>query len=145
MNQKIKKNVSSFGGFLDGYKASNIASIETALNYHLKEIISLLEEIAQITSDENVDVTNFLNRSLIEVKNIDIDIIERSISLGELINTFITIYRETIKKIQIQQKLKNITFHFLSLAEKSQDKELLSIAVKIGEEISKNYQQLAAV
>lgn len=128
---------SSFAGFHDGYKASNIASIEPTLKIHLKEILAQITALLDVLKRKNKseELIELLKRSHEILNNESIQILERSLSFGETFSIYLDMHKQTIgaSDSEINQKVKKIIYNFLTLAEKSEDTNLSSLAIKLGE------------
>jgi len=135
---KAEDQKSSFAGFLDGYKASNIASAASSMNFHFVEIaLELVTAINNLTGDpSNSEVVRSLERSRDLLANVDKDNpIPQFISLSEALEIVIDLYFKLSPETQklVGSNIKKIIYHLLSVADKANDKGLLSVAIELGE------------
>ena len=135
---KTEEQKSSFAGFLDGYKASNIASAAGSIHFHLGEIaLELANVINNLKPDPaNSDFIRSLERSRDLLANVDKDNpIPQFISLSEALEIVIDLYFKLSPETQklVGSNIKKIIYHLLSVADKANDKGLLSVAIELGE------------
>ena len=134
----IKKK-SSFAGFLNGYKARNIASIAPTLQVHVDEITNNINVLIDlmITHKKSDELINLLKKSYTLLQRYDDDLLRRLLFFAEMFNIYIDLHKELIDKedTDINQRVKKIIYHLLALAEISEDKKLSSLAINVGEKI----------
>jgi len=126
-----KKNTSSkLSGFLDGYKASNIANAESTLRYHIGEIKENIEEMLSAPNQDD-EIILLLKKSLKILNSGKLDLLSKFVEFGESFKT--TIYMMKSVSDFNKKKIKMVVFHYLELAEKIEDKKLNSLAIEIAE------------
>jgi hypothetical protein len=129
---------SNFSGFLDGYRAGNLASFSSLFRFKKFEIKELSENI---TKDLEVELSpqksDFLAglKSLTSILLSSADTYEVLYSFGEFLRPLIFSYKkldnETI--VLIESKFKKIVYNFIELAKKSEIEKLFDLAIEIGE------------
>jgi len=134
------KKKSSFAGFLDGYKARNIQSVEKSLNYKIEEILELTNSMTGLLkkNPKNTDLVKSLKRTSSILKEKDVYIINRMHSFGEAFKSNIKIMDTTseIDLDDLKEKERNIIYKFGELAKMSEDRRLMNLAIEIGETFS---------
>jgi hypothetical protein len=134
---KMKKKKSRFAGFLNGYKASNIASIEPAIKFHEEQIYEKLSSLKNMVAEQtnNTELLSMLNRLQSIMAKEDRDFLESALVFGEAFYSYLNMHNEMFNQtdIEINEKVKYIIRDYISLAEKSEDTNLLSLAIKVGE------------
>jgi len=122
---------SSFGGFIDGYKSSNIASIEGILLNKIGELVELLESAKELNNNGEEELTYFINKSLIVLKNKNkSDVIDLLITFGESLKLNISILSRSTG--QVKEKVRKIIYNFVDAAKMSEDSTLINLAITIG-------------
>ena len=133
MNSKIKKTSSRLSGFVNSYKASNIANIESSIRFHMDEIKNKLSELLAMEID-NRDLFVLLQKSYYILNESTLDYFDILIQFGESFKTSIIISKtENIPGILTDSRMKMIVYHYLELAEKLEDRRVNSLAIEIGE------------
>lgn len=127
-----KSNISSrFKGFVDEYKASNIASIESSIEYHFEEItdrISLL--ISEIGDKELLQLLAKIS-GIIEDSNSDY---YKLIQFGESFKTIVLMLKtRNLNTILDNPNIRMIVYHYLEMAERIGDNRINALAIEIGE------------
>jgi len=122
------KKKSSFAGFLDGYKARNIQSVEKSLNYKIEEILELTNSMTGLLkkNPKNTDLVKSLKRTSSILKEKDVYIINRMHSFGEAFKSNIKIM-DTASEMDLddlKEKERNIIYKFGELAKMSEDRRL---------------------
>lgn len=134
MNKTNKKH--GFAGFLEGYKASNIASSETAIEYYLNE---MQEKIQSILSQREVLKCPFgeLEKLSDIINEPNTNYISKYTKIGESLKTIVLEEKNSpcANNFLTNEKMKKIVYNFLELAEKSEDKQVSSIAIEIAESL----------
>lgn len=126
------KAMSRLSGFIDGYKASNIASLESSIKYHLGEI---KENIQSIISSEGVnkELLNSLKKAHSILDESDLDYFDKLIQFGEALKTTVLVTKtEHLAEKLNDPMMKMIVYHYLELAEKIEDKRINTLAIAIG-------------
>lgn len=131
--EKKGKAMSRLSGFIDGYKASNIASLESSIKYHFGEIKEKIQSI--ISSNEaNKEFLNSLEKAYKILDDSDLDYFDKLIQFGETFKTTILMIKtENLAEKLSQNSMKMIVYHYLELAEKIEDKRINTLAIAIGE------------
>ncbi|MBN2612912.1 MAG: hypothetical protein JXB00_15255 [Bacteroidales bacterium] len=134
MKPKAEDNIS---GFLDGYKARNIAILEDTLVYDIKDLeklLFLLTELAKENQDfrhEFETISDIYNH----FKNNSFDILSRLIELGGDLNNFLDIIKDNFKG-KYSNRIEDIIFKYIEICEKSKNQELLKRAIKVASKIN---------
>lgn len=133
MKSNIEDNIS---GFLDGYKARNIAILEDTLVFDIKELEKLLFLISELTKSDQEYNREFdkVNDIYIQFKNNSIDILSRLIEFGSDLNNFLDFIRPEFKQKYIT-RLEDIIFKYIEICEKSKNQELLKRAIKVASKV----------
>ena len=133
----MEKRKSSFSGFLDGYRASNITSNEPAINLHIEGILSHAQGLIDLLTINRKDqeLIDALKKSYYLLQTGSVSISERLPLFAEAFSIYLDLHRQTIGKdeIEINQKVRKIVYHVLSIAEIIEDSRLSSFAIKVGE------------
>lgn len=133
-----------FAGFLDGFEARNLASIERDTALQLSEMQTRLtvirsEVLAKDTTLKDV-LVGFDN--LTEAFNQGGNIVERLVSVAAALNEFFIKFRTTIKSNSLlNAQFKGFVRAYLDAAETSRSERLIGAAVKVG----KTFQDAAEV
>ncbi|HWD87153.1 MAG TPA: hypothetical protein VG367_03435 [Mucilaginibacter sp.] len=130
--------MSSFAGFLDGYKSRNIASIETGLQYKLNEIIDLIGGLLNDFSNgtyNKPEMQYFLQRSLILLRERNgYNIIGLLTSFGESLKGNMSLINSVATTDSLlKEKLRKVLYNFADLASLSEDNSLINLAIDISE------------
>lgn len=128
----IGKKKSRLSGFVDGFRASNIASLESSIKYHLNEIET---RILLIQSESNIqELSLYSSKALKILKDSYSDYIDRLIQLGEALKAIVIIGKiSNLGDSGFSNHIKMIVYHYIELAEKLEDKRINSLAIEIGE------------
>lgn len=124
---------SSFIGFLDGYKAKNIAAMKPSLDYNLEEIDYNLNILIDLLEKDknNSDLISSLKRSKAKLKS-DKNILEIATIFGEsLLNNFLLFEHANKNKKDIFVLLKKIIYNYVEFAKKSEDNRIIDLAKRI--------------
>lgn len=139
-NKENHKTSSSFAGFLDGYKARNIQSIERSLNYKIEEILELISSMNSFLKEnpKNTELVNSLEKTSSFLKEKDVNVINRMYSFGEAFKSNIKILdtASEISAVNLKEKERKIIYNFSELAKMSEDRRLINLAIEIGEAFS---------
>lgn len=123
---------SSFAGFLDGYKSSNIASNESVINYKIDEILDLLKGINSLVDDAELNHIFNRNISLLQQKRTS-DLVDILVSFGESLKSNINLLNKISEgNGNIKEKVRKIVLNFAELAKMSEDGVLINIAINLG-------------
>ena len=127
------KNKSNFIGFLDGYKAKNIANIKPSLVYNLDEIaynLDLLISAIEI-NDETKDLLSSLKRRKDKL-NSGKDILEVATVFGEsLVINFALFKFAKTAQMDVLMILKRIILNYVEFAKKCEDNRIIDLAKRI--------------
>jgi hypothetical protein len=127
--------VSSFAGFLDGYKSNNIASIESVLNYKIEEIVDIMNDLIPLLVPTEPELGSNLTRNinLLRQKNYN-NILELLITFGESLKTNITLLNKVASEFDgpVKDKIRKIIYNFGEIAKLSEDRKLINIAIDLG-------------
>lgn len=127
--------VSSFAGFLDGYKSNNIASIESVLNYKIEEIVDIMNDLIPLVVPTEPELGSNLTRNinLLRQKNYN-NILELLITFGESLKTNITLLNKVASEFDgpVKDKIRKIIYNFGEIAKLSEDRKLINIAIDLG-------------
>ncbi len=131
----MEKNhsVSHLSGFINGYKASNIARIESSIKYHVGEIN---DKVKSLIGDNNIDdeILNPLKKISYILDDADSNYTDILIQFGEAFKlTILLCKNKNMDDVLNDPKIKMIIYHYLELAEKIEDKRLNNLAIAIGE------------
>lgn len=125
----MKKHDIGFSGFLDGYKAQNIATTSSAAEFHFGQIAKqakVLEGILPDSSSQNI--FHFIHEKSELQKPT-----ESLGALGEAIKTVIaTNVNNQRNELIASDDFKKLVYHFLELAELSRDNSILDLAIDVG-------------
>jgi hypothetical protein len=135
---KAQKTDSSFGKFLDGYKARTIASMEPGLNLKMEELRALTDGIITLMRENSGDkyIIDSLERSCGVLTVPDMDVITKASIFGETFrNTIPTIMNKpaVIGEEEFNEKFKKIIYNFAELAKKSENDTLINLAIEMGD------------
>lgn len=130
---------SNFSGFLDGYKAGNITSFANTFRYKKFEIKEYAEKI--VIELEKLEIPD--NNLGIEVKALSatllssMDNYEALSALGDSLKNIKKSYikLDNDSKLKVESFFQRIVFHFLELAKKCENEDLLDLAIDIGEDV----------
>jgi CII-binding regulator of phage lambda lysogenization HflD len=128
-------------GFTDSYKESTVSKISSILDRKRPEINKHLENLLNNLSSSEGDNSKSSNQFTSEVfglknsLNSNLDTYDKIIQIGEYINDVkksSKVLNDSTKKI-IDEDLKRVAFHYADIAKTSRDKEIMNVALKIGE------------
>lgn len=133
--KKSNKSISGLIGFLEGYKASNIASVEPTLEYHFDEIKDRINHLNDDKTLKSLIFTKMLLRSLLIIDKQNIETFDKTLKFGESLKSAVFIAKgsDEFDKITHNVLIRSIIFHFLELADNIDDKKINDIAIQIGE------------
>lgn len=131
--ERKTKGESRLSGFINGYKSSNIASIDSSIKYHFSEIIENIHSILSESSEDR-ELQTSLRKAIKILVESNFDYFDKIIQFGEAFKTIVLIIkgRETSLSLR-SDKIKKILYHYFELAEKIEDKKINSLAISIGE------------
>jgi len=116
-------NNKGFSGFLNDYKAQNLANTSDTANFHwskLREQANLLEH-EYISENELLSLKKILNEQF-TIRQLQL--------LGEALKSLISV---STSKIFEDKNAKGLMYHFFEAAEITADSVSLSTAIEIGE------------
>jgi hypothetical protein len=123
-------------GFLEGYKARNLATNKVTIDFHVEEMIRLINELKK-SSTEGIES---LDKSLECLKsNIDttdsIKYYENSRLIGESLKNYIDLIKDKVEPIN--SLLKKTIYQYLNLVKKLEADEQIK---KLATEVAQLYQ-----
>ena len=133
---KKSNDPGDFSGFLDGYQARNLATIERATALQLSEMQTRLRLLrAQAEADATAQQMLTL---LLSAENTFQDpgrsIVQRLVSLGQFVGELIVEHgRIVVGTPQINEQIKGIVRRYVEAAESSRHDKLLASAVNLAE------------
>jgi hypothetical protein len=132
----VTNNNDNINGFLDGYKARNLAILENNLFYDIKDLEKIIYLLSELTKDDPTfsKEHNNLNKIESKFKNTSIDILSRLIEFGIELSSFIGLASANFKR-QYANRIKEIAIRYLDVCEKSNNKELLKRALDVASKV----------
>ena len=125
-----------FSGFLDGYHARNMATIERSTALQLSEIQTRLR-LLRATAESNATAKTMLPLLLLAentFKDSSGSIVQRLTSLGQYVGQLIVAHScMVVGEPQINQQIKGIVRRYVEAAESSHHDKLLESAVLLAE------------
>src|SRR5689334_10840905 len=113
-------------GFIKGFNAKNIASLQDTLEFKLEEVKELMQDISAQNANENVSKS--VNRVLKALNTITSDdLVNKSFTAGELLKSSLTILKNAD-----ESKTRQIVLSFGQIAKLTDDKKLKEQAVELG-------------
>jgi hypothetical protein len=136
MSNLVKTNVE---GFLDGYKARNLAANKITSDFHIEEIIRLVDKLKeQINPIENTAIQTLDSGKKYLAENITTEdpkaYYNNSISFGESLKSFMDLNNNLLP--QNSDILKKTIYHYLNLAKKLEDDDRIT---KLAREIANEF------
>jgi hypothetical protein len=127
----------ALAGFLNGYKARNIAASMSSVTYHFTEMRNAIVNILASQHEKNaaVELVDTLGRLSQMLSSKQDDILSSAISFGEELKTILLISKENGDPTGLlqEEKLKRIIYHYLEFAELSEDTKVRDLAIAIAE------------
>jgi hypothetical protein len=127
----------AFAGFLDGYKARNIAAATASVTYHFEAMRNATIDIlsSQRLKDAPKELLETLNRLSQMFSPTQDDFLSSAISCGEALRTILLISKQNgdPSKLLKEEKMKRLVYHYLEFAELSEDKTIGDLAIAIAE------------
>jgi hypothetical protein len=126
-------------GFFDGYKARNLATNKITFDFHVDEMIRLIDQLKENSHlHQNEKSTldkgeTYLKSNLIEInpKNY----YDNILNAGQSLKTFLDF--NTFYDAEVVQPFKKIIYHYLNLAsELEEDKRIENLAREVAEKFS---------
>ncbi len=136
----MESKKSNFSGFLDGYKANNLASMSSTFRYkkiemkeHVDSILMILSQNPSPQAEKLKNEFKAFNSNLIY----NLDSFDVLLNLGESLGLIITSYKNLEKTIKdlLYNDIKKIVYHYIDLAKKSEDTKTIEMAIEIGERL----------
>ena len=126
----------NFSGFLDGYQAKNMATIERTTALQLSEMQTRLR-LLRAATEADATIQQLLPL-IVSAENTFRDpsdsIVQRLVSLGEFVGKLIVEHERTVvSKRQINEQIKGIVRRYVEAAESSHHDKLLDSAVILAE------------
>jgi hypothetical protein len=134
----MREQLTGFAGFIDGYKARNIAASASSIKFHFIEMKNALVDIQASLSKQNSVSYEFIDsiQTLInEMERVQDDYIPITFLGGDVMKTlFLKVKKdENLSILLKEEKTKKFVRHFLAIAEISEEKPLLQLALSLGE------------
>lgn len=134
MEESKKSNIA---GFLDGYKAGNVASFSSNFNSRKVDIDHLIQLIFdEIAQDSNAE-TKIFKTALTSIKTLfkeSKSTPDDLLAFGRLLKGLIISFKKLpVTDERISSYIKKIIYHFLDLSKSSNDGILMDMAIEIGE------------
>ena len=134
---------SGLEGFLDGYKARNLAANKVTIDFHVEEMMRLidkLEDDAQIQEDQESHQALEKAKKILE-KNIECNdpnmYYNNSKLFGESLKTFLD-YNSDLSG-NANQTMRKTIYHYLNLAQKLEvDQQIVQLAREIASKFNAN-------
>lgn len=131
----INKTKSNLDGFLDAYKARNLAANKVTTDFHIEEIIRLISLLGTQGISNQSEIDNGKNAL---IANKEIDNYEayyaNIIKFGESYKTFLSFLTDVKKEDPSYLTMKKIIYHYLNLAKTLEgDKKIEEIAGEIAD------------
>jgi hypothetical protein len=127
----------AFAGFLDGYKARNIAVSTSSVTYHFEEMRNATTDIlsAQRLKNAPKELLARLDHLAKMLSPTQDDFLSLAISCGEELKTILLISKENGDPTELlkEVKMKRLVYHYLEFAELSEDKQIGDLAIAIAE------------
>jgi hypothetical protein len=133
MNSKIEDNLS---GFLDGYRARNIAILEDTLQFDVKDLEKFLYLLVGFANEDKGTKKEHEKLILIESRfgNLKTDILSRLIEFGVDLNIFLDSSSTTFNE-KHKNRIKDVVLKYIDICEKSNNQELIKRAIKIASKV----------
>ena len=132
-----KEKETGFSGFLDGYKASNIASSSSSVEYIFREMKHAIEDILISQRSKNApdQLISYLTQLSSVLSESHANVFQRAVSCGEILKTILLISKQygDPSALLSEEKMKLLVYHYLDFAEISEDKTVRDLAISIGE------------
>ncbi|MBI9082979.1 MAG: hypothetical protein JEZ11_05230 [Desulfobacterales bacterium] len=131
MNIEVKK--SNFSGFIDGYKAGNLATFSATFRRKKSEMDKFVEMIIENEKEAEKEVTDHLMSLSNLLKSIAEDY-EGLYLIGDKLLFIITFkdFSDKLKGENIFPLFKKVVYNFVELAKCSEDPKAMDIAISIG-------------
>lgn len=129
MNSKNEDNLS---GFLNGYRARNIAILEDTLLLDVKDLekfLTLLVGFAKEEPGENKEKDKLIDIES-RFENSKTDILSRLIEFGVDLGIFLDSSSQTFRD-KHKNRIKDVIIKYIDVCEKSKNKELIKRAIKV--------------
>jgi len=127
---------STFMGFVNGYKASNIATNLSKYNFIINEINTYLKKIRTLSNkNKNYSLSEEIEKMILNLDNPSEEIQLKILILGESLKLALNLYKKIIND-KNNQNLKElflkIIYHYLELASITEDTKIREKAIEIG-------------
>jgi hypothetical protein len=134
------ESLSSFSGFLDGYRAGNIERLETAIDAFRWDITGqteLLEkEVASFQDNEVIQALGLVRKHMQDTQS---DAVKKALVVGDALLQFIIDIKgkKLLKKLTPASiaQLRTTVLRFLETAQRSGETAIISLAVRLGKEL----------
>ncbi len=133
----MKVKSTGFAGFLDGYKARNIAASASSVTYHFGEKKNAVTDILASQRSKNApeELLASLNRLSQVLSDKLGDFLSAAVSCGEVLKTILLMSKQNGDPTALlaEEKMKRLVYHYLEFAELSEDKTVRDLAITIAE------------
>lgn len=126
------KNEDSLSGFLNGYRARNIAILEDTLLLDVKDLEKYLTLLVGFAKEDTGEIKE--KDQLIDIEyrfeNSRTDILSRLIEFGVDMGIFLDSSSQTFR-VKHKNRIKDVIIKYIDVCEKSKNKELVKRAIKV--------------
>jgi len=140
----MKDKSTGFSGFLDGYKARNIAASASSMMYHFEEMRSALDDIlaSQRSKGAPPELTQLLSELFSRVSQAlsllsarQEEFLSVAVSCGEILRKIRLMSKQSgdATGLLAEEKMRPLVYHYLEFAELSGDKSITDLAISIAE------------
>lgn len=132
------KTKSDFAGFLDSYRASNIAIVEPLIDVTLKGISeSATNALSHIDKESAASLKSNIEK-IIKISNSTEENREQQLnSIGIALRTLLELHLTEIKKLpKLENAVRSAVLQFLAIAQKMDSLVVKNIAIFLGEKMS---------
>lgn len=129
-------NDDNVSGFLDGYKARNIAILEDTLQYEIRDLEKFLFFLVELHKDNPNAKTEYQDLKNIEsdFENRNSDILTRLINFGGDFYNFLDKISFDFKNDN-KGKIDDIILKYLDISEKSKNQEIIKRALSLASKV----------
>jgi hypothetical protein len=132
MKETITSSVREFAGYVDGFRARNLASIQQKTRVQVSEMetwLALLQVSAQSAGTEFEEFLGVLSSIESAINDSSLEVPERLIRVSKLIKSLITKFGITVKsRPAIHSQLNAFILAFIEAAQASGSQELFELA-----------------
>lgn len=138
MSQK-RSNDSNFAGFLDNYRAKNLASIEISVKSKLDIILQTIKKLRDSLNEK--EKKDFKSLTVLEQceeilkRSFNDDLIEVLKDFGKHLDLNIEVLTSEINEDIDKRKLVEIVYNYGEIAKMSDETDLVEVALSLGESL----------